>query len=173
MYYRTVLYFSISALITNPAHGSHTLRRCILKLAYLSAVSASCLHLPPPLPAKGRREAVTGSRLMGHPAAIGRRLRGAEGCGRQLRRGRVAAPGAPTWSSVDAADMVARPPSRPRRKRKGAPESPQTEAAIARWSMHARATLRRPLTLNVTRLRRNRIQHLSGRAETVCLGHLK
>eukprot|EP01049_Picozoa_sp_SAG25_P007137 SAG25_NODE_567_length_6885_cov_9.281757_3_plen_78_part_00 len=56
---------------------------------------ATCLHLPPPLPAKGRREVVTGSRLMGRPAAIGRRLRGAEGCGRQLRRGRVAAPGAP------------------------------------------------------------------------------
>ena len=43
--------------------------------AYLSAVSATCLHLPPPLPAKGRREVVTGSRLMGRPAAIGRRLR--------------------------------------------------------------------------------------------------
>jgi hypothetical protein len=45
------------------------------------------------------------------------------------------APSDAHWSSVDAADMVARPPSRPRRKRKGAPESPQTEAAIARWSM--------------------------------------
>jgi hypothetical protein len=60
--------------------------RCILKLAHMSAVSASCLHLPPPLSAKGRREAVAGSRLMGRPAAICRRLRGAEGRGRHHRR---------------------------------------------------------------------------------------